>query len=209
MKWHRLSAQAAVLSGVIVTTAAIVWFSMTAYSFNRAIFIVCPGAAFTAMLLLGSDRVLEQMQRWIDAKRARIIAVPAALWALYSVYAWGMGIASTAAAITMAIYLSAPFIVLGMWPRAEPLVILWIWLPLEFGIIRELLIMRFPGGDVHYAFAQLLAIDAGIIAFVVWNRTPDAGYRFEWDRKIVRTGLTNFLWFALIAIPPGFAIQFI
>src|SRR6266705_2186970 len=103
MKRYRLSASAAMLSGVLVTTAAIAWFSITTYSFSRAIFIMCPGAAFTAMLLLGSDRVLEQMQRWIDAKPARIMAVPAVLWALYSVYAWGMDIATTAAAITLAI----------------------------------------------------------------------------------------------------------
>jgi membrane protease YdiL (CAAX protease family) len=159
--------------------------------------------------MLGSDAVLERAQRWIGTRRGRIVAVPAALWALYLVYSWGMGIASATAATTMAVYLNMPFAVLGLWPAAEPLVILWIWLPLEFGIIRELLIVRAPGGDLHYAFAQLLAIDAGIIAFLVWNRTPGAGYRFEWDGRIVRAGIINFIWFATIAIPIGFAIQFI
>jgi len=138
-----------------------------------------------------------------------IATVPAALWLLYLVYAVGTGIATPAAMGTMAIYLSVPFIVFGMWNAAEPLVILWIWLPLEFGIVRQILITHTPGGDLHYAFAQMLAIDAGIVAFVIWNRTPNVGYRFEWNRKFLRAGLVNFFKFAVIAIPLGFAIHFI
>jgi membrane protease YdiL (CAAX protease family) len=89
------------------------------------------------------------------------------------------------------------------------LVILWIWLPLELGIVRQILVTHTRGPDLHYAFAQLLAIDAGIVAFIVWNGTPNTGYRFELDRSIVRAGIANFLMFAVIAIPLGFAISFI
>ena len=201
MKRYRLSVSAAVLAGALATITAMVWFSSP--------LIACPGVAFTAMLLLASDSVLERTQRWIDTRRARIVVLPAGLWVLYVIYALGMGIATVTAVTTMAVYLSVPFVVLGVWSKAEPLVILWIWLPLEFGIIRQILIMRTPGGDVHYAFAQLLAIDAGILAFVVWNRTPNTGFRFDWDGNIFLNGLTNFLLFAAIAIPLGFAIQVI
>jgi hypothetical protein len=120
-----------------------------------------------------------------------------------------MGIATLRGALTMAVYLSLPFIVFARWPKAEPLMILWIWLPLELGIVRQILVTHAPGADLHYAFAQLLAIDAGIVAFIVWNRTPGVGYRFEWDRMLIRIGLENFLMFAVIAIPLGFAIHFI
>jgi hypothetical protein len=93
-----------------------------------------------------------------------------------------------------------------MW--LEPLVVLWIWLPLELGILRRILITA-PGADLHYAFAQLLAIDIGLIVFAVWDRIPYLGYRFEWDGSILRKGLSNFLIFAAIGIPLGLAIGFI
>jgi hypothetical protein len=66
-----------------------------------------------------------------------------------------------------------------------------------------------PGPDLHYAFAQLLAIDAGLVAFIVWNGTPNVGFRFEVDRTYIRAGLASFVMFAVIAIPLGFAIDFI
>jgi membrane protease YdiL (CAAX protease family) len=93
--------------------------------------------------------------------------------------------------------------------RVEPFAILWLWLPLEFGILRSVLIVRTTGTDLHYAFAQLLVVDAGIIAFAVWNRTPSIGYRFEASQRILSSGLFHFLLFAVIAIPLGLTIGFI
>jgi membrane protease YdiL (CAAX protease family) len=114
----------------------------------------------------------------------------------------------------MAIYISVPFLVLAPFRMTrrqlwlEPFVVLWIWLPLEFGIVRRLLLTG-RGGDLHYALTQILALDTAIIAFAVWSRTPGIGYRFETDRSILTAGLKNFLAFAAIAIPLGLAIGFI
>lgn len=171
--------------------------------------MVCPGAAFTAMLLLGSDSVIERLRTWFRRYPVGIVGVPVALWAIYLIYAAAMGILTPLAMLVMAVYLALPFAVLSNWNSAEPLVILWIWLPLEFGIIRQILITHQAGPDVHYALAQLLAIDAGIVAFVIWNQTPNVGYRFEYQRAFVKAGLVNFCIFAVIAIPLGFAIHFI
>lgn len=166
------------------------------------------------MLMLGSDHVLERLQGWIDRRPLRVALAPAVLWILYIVYAMGMGIADLRGAVIMAAYLTMPFLIL--WPQRsrkswiwpEPAAILWIWLPIELGLIRRMLITN-QGLDPHYTLAQLLAIDAGIIAFAVWNRTPDIGYRFEWDRTILKAGVLNFLTFALIGIPVGLSIRFI
>jgi membrane protease YdiL (CAAX protease family) len=142
-------------------------------------------------------------------KPARITIVPAFLWLLYLVYAAGMGIANGPSALAMLLYISAPFLAFSVSWKFEPLVILWLWLPLEFGIIRDLLITHQGGTDAHYVFGELLAVDAGIVAFVVWNETPAIGYRLEGDRKIVENGLRYFGLFAIIAIPLGLAIRFI
>ena len=201
MKKLRLSAGTALAGGAAITAAAVEWFGSA--------LMICPGIAFTAMLLLGSDRILERARESIKSQPVRIIAVPIALWSLYLIYAAGMEIATAEGLAIMALYLSVPFLVFGLWPKAEPLVILWIWLPLELGIVRQILVTHTRGPDLHYAFAQLLAIDAGIVAFIVWNGIPNTGYLFELDRSIVRAGIANFLMFAVIAIPLGFAIRFI
>ena len=171
--------------------------------------MICPGIAFTGMLVLGSDRILETAQEFVRRRPAGILAVPIGLWSLYLIYAAGMDVATSRGLAIMAVYLSVPFLVFSLWSKAEPLVILWIWLPLELGIVRQILITHTRGADLHYAFAQLLAIDAGIVAFIVWNGTPGVGFRFEVDRACIRAGLANFFMFAVIAIPLGFAIDFI
>jgi membrane protease YdiL (CAAX protease family) len=199
----------ALIMGLTVTAAAVIWFGAAGRPLPQALLFVCPGLAFTGMLLLGSDHVLEWGQKSVSAEPGRIALVPVFLWGLYTVFAAGMGIATPAALATMAVYLTIPFLAFAVSPKAEPLVILWIWLPLELGIVRRILITQAPGPDLHYAFAQLLAVDAGIVAFIVWNRTPNVGYRFEFDRTILRAGLANFFMFAVIAIPLGFAIDFI
>ncbi len=209
MTQYRLSPRTALIMGLAVTVAAIVWFAHTAAESKRAVLMLCPGAAFTAMLLSGSDSILERMRSWVQTRPVRIVLVPAGLWVIYIIYAAGMGIATPAGAIEMAIYLALPFAVFSRWHNAEPVIILWIWLPLELGIVRRLLITQAPGPDLHYALAQLLAVDAGIVAFVVWNQTPNVGYRFEWRRGFIVAGLINFCMFALIAIPLGFVIHFI
>ena len=206
---YRLSAKAAVVVGFLLTAAAVVWFASAGRSIAQALLMICPGLAFTGMLILGSDFVQERAQESVKRTPVLIAAVPAALWILYFVYAAGASIATPAAMITMAVYLAVPFLVFAVSSQSEPFVILWLWLPLELGIVRQILITRTPGADLHYAFAQLLAINAGIVAFVIWNRTPDVGYRFEWDRAFIRVGLANFFKFAVIAIPLGFAIHFI
>jgi len=200
--------------GCIITVAAAIWFWNLTHRVANAVFIVCPGIAFTGLLVLGSEDVLERLQQWIDVQPLRVVAVPSGLWILYIIYAFGMGVADTRGAIVMAVYLAVPFVAFAPFRHRpvrrwiEPAIILWIWLPLEFGIVRSVLITR-QGADLHYVFAQLLAIVSGIVAFMAWNRTPGVGFRFEWDREITIVGLLHFVMFAAIAIPLGIAIDFI
>ena len=204
-----LGTREAKVFGIAVTVLAGVWFWNTTHQLNRALPIVCPGLAFTAMLWFGSGSVLERIEEWVRVKPLRIFVVPAALWVLYFAYIAGMQIADWRSALLMAIYLAVPFLGMSFTGKVEPFVILWLWLPLEFGILRNVLITRRTGADLHYAFAQLLVVDTGIIAFVVLNRTPSIGYRFEVSQRILSSGLVHFFLFAAIAIPLGLTIGFI
>ena len=208
-KRYRLEPRGAATFGIVVTIAAGTWLWDTTHQMKAALFIVCPGLAFTAMLWIGSDNVVERLERWLHAQPARVMIVPTGLWLLYLTYAAGMEIADAGSVLTIAAYLGLPFLALSFEPKLEPLVILWLWLPLEFGIIRNILITPTRGTDLHYVFAQLLAIDAGIVAFAVWNKTPAIGYRFEADRAILASGLIHFVLFSAIAIPLGLVIGFI
>jgi membrane protease YdiL (CAAX protease family) len=205
----RLGTREAAAFGIAATAAAGVWFWNATHHIPDTLFILCPGAAFTAMLWLGSDTILERIEKWVHTQPARVVIVPAALWLLYLTYAAGMKITGVKSLLIMAAYLAMPFLALSVTDKAEPIVILWLWLPLEFGVIRNVLTTHTAAADLHYVFAQVLAIDAGIIAFAVWNRTPSIGYRFEADRRILSNGLIHFVLFAAIAIPLGLTIGFI
>lgn len=210
MKREVLSLRDAAVLGFVVGAIAVIWLWQMTHRIADAVFVICPATAFAALLILGSDRTIVRLRAWVDARPWRIALAPAGLWILYATYAWGMGIADVRSAAIMAAYLAIPFIFLR--PRLiwlEPLAILSVWLPLEFGFLRPLLMTPASAVDFHYAFAQLLAINAGIIAFVIWNRTPHVGYRFEWNRNIGRSTLTNFAIFAAMAIPLGLVTRFI
>ncbi len=209
-----MSIKTAIALGTLTTLLAAVAVGYTNQSFRSACFTVCPGIAFTIMLLVGSDAVIERLQSWVHRAPLRLVLAPVTLWLLYAIYAVGMNVLTGRSLLVMGVYLGLPFLILGLPIKAavriwlEPVVILGVWLPLEFGVIRNALITH-RGLDLHYGFAQLLAVDAGLLAFAVWNQTPQIGYRFEWSRPIVQTGLTNFLKFAVLGIPLGLAIRFV
>jgi membrane protease YdiL (CAAX protease family) len=209
MTRYRTGIRCATIFGIVATVSAGIWFWQATHQWRTALSVLCPGVALTSMLLLGSDNVLERLNLWVKANPARIALAPAGLWLLYLIYAIGMGIADAGSALLMAAYLGIPFLAFYFSRKLEPFVILWLWLPLEFGLVRRLLETHGPGIDAHYVFGQLLAVNAGIIAWAVWNQTPGIGYRFELDRKILKSGLINFAVFAAIAIPLGLSIHFI
>src|SRR5689334_14046319 len=110
MKPRPLRPCRAIAFGMLVTVTTAIWFWSATHRLLPALCIACPGAAFTGMLLLGSERVPENLKLWIHEKPARVALVPTALWLLYLVYATGMEIVDGGAALAIAIYLSVPFI---------------------------------------------------------------------------------------------------
>ena len=114
------------------------------------------------ILWLGSDNTIEGLAEWVRARPTRIALAPASLWLLYMAYPAGTETAGARPALTIPAYLAVPFLAMSFTARAEPLVILWLWLPLELGVIRSVLVTGTAGLDLHYVFAQLRAFDAGV-----------------------------------------------
>jgi membrane protease YdiL (CAAX protease family) len=172
---------------------------------------LCGGTVLAGMLVLGVRQRLEDLQQALLARRSRVVALIAALWSLYLVYCVAAGTAGVQSLTTMAIYLSVPFFLLRNGGNAwfDAITILWLWLPIELGLLHRLLVPATSIADFDVPFAQALAINTGIIAFAAWRRFPGIGYRFELDWKNVSLALLSFGMFAVIAVPLGLTIGFI
>jgi len=212
---RRLSTNAALIFSTLAAAGGMSWLAANGVGWPTAVAVSLCGAIILAgMLVLGSETRIEQLQKALIARPARILIVIATLWSVYFVYSMATGTAQLQGLLVLAIYLSLPFLLLSH-ERTESswldmIAILWIWLPLEFGILRHFLITSSARGtDFHYGFAQGLAINMGLVAFLAWSRFPGVGYRFEVDRRILVAGVSSFVLFAAIAIPLGFAIGFI
>jgi len=197
--------------------AVTAWLVSRGFPFLNAVVIsLCVVAVLGGMLVFGTGNRLEDLQKLLIARPARAFAIIAALFVLHLLYAIATNTARPQRLIVMALYLSFPFLLLTK-QRGESkaswldfAAILWMWLPLELGLVRRLTAASSASGaDFHYAFAEGLAINVGIIAFGAWRRLRGIGYRFEFNQKTVSAGLICFLLFAAIAIPLGFAIHFI
>lgn len=182
---------------------------------SAAIIAVCSIGVLACMLLLGTGDNLQRLQQDLIASPDRIYAIAGGLAGLYLAYALGTGTARASTMAVMTAYLAVPFLLLARrrdtaqatW--TDMAAILWMWLPIEAGVIRALLVSSSNTGAFNYAFVQGLAIDMGLIAFAAWRRLPGIGYRFEFDRRAVVRSVLAFLVFAAAAIPLAFAIHFI
>jgi uncharacterized protein len=205
-----------VMLSCLGAAAGFIWLTIRGIATPDALVIsLCGAAILGGILLFGTDYQLERLQQALSAKPARIFVVIAGLAGLYVIYAIGTKTSQLGSLAFMAAYLSVPFLLLHrVRGRAEGTIldavtILWIWLPIEFGLLRRVLLASTPNINFHYAFAQGLAINMGIVAFAAWRRFPGIGYRLEFDRQKWIIAVACFLVFAAIAIPLGFGIHFI
>jgi CAAX protease family protein len=213
--WTLSTTSAAVIS-CAAALGGFVWLTTRGISISNSVVLsLCGGAVLAGMLILGSDDRIKHLQQALTVMPFSVLPIMLALWGLYFLYSAGMHTARSQSLIFMAVYLWLPFLLLstsrglarGTW--LDAVTILLIWLPLELGIVRRILITSTPNVDFHYGFAEGLAINMGIVAFAAWRGLPGIGYRFEFDRKKVGTALLCFLLFGAVAIPLGLAIHFI
>jgi len=211
-----LSTTEALVASAIVAIGGIVWLVSRGISFPGVIVApLCVATVLGALLILGIREHLEALQQALIDKPRRVFVTVFALWGLYAIYTTATEAATLNAAIVIAVYLSLPFLLLkgarglkrGTW--LDGVSILWIWLPIEFGLLRRFAAASGANNGLQYAFAQGLAINMGLIAFAAWRRFPGIGYRLEFDRKSIATASLGFVMFAVIAIPLGLAITFI
>jgi len=213
---HILSTKVALTIPCFAAAAAIAFLVSRGFPvFNAVLISVCGAAVLAGMLILGSDKCLEHLQHALSGNALWILAIVIGLSGIYSIYSIATNTAGPLPVLVMAAYLSIPFVLLakqrgvarGTWLDAAA--ILWIWLPLEFGLVRRFLVPSTAMPGLHYVFAEGLAINVGIIAFGAWRRFRGIGYRFEFSWKTISVAVVSFVLFAVIAIPLGITIHFI
>ncbi len=92
----------------------------------------------------------------------------------------------------------------GVWQDYAVLVVLW--MPIEFGWGR--LLFPYPSEATH-TLEILLALNAGIVAFLGIRRLEGIGYTIGWGKGFGAVVALSFAAFAAIAIPLGLWMHFI
>lgn len=170
---------------------------------------------FLAILLFLAHR---DVQAWATA---RVAGKGSAAWLclspfvlLYLAYALGTDSFRTLPAVKLAAYVLLPAAVLLtirqpvqrlLWQDA--LVILSLWLPLDFRWMRD--VWGWPSYSLAYSMNSLLATGLAVFLFVCVRRLEGVGYRCHFDRQDGWIGIRNFLLFAPVAIPIGLLTGFI
>jgi uncharacterized protein len=168
---------------------------------------VC-GVLLAGLLLPAAPRVSEQIVARCRGGGAWTVLVPLGAFVVYSLFVsrdWRAGIAGSA-------YVLAPTLLLAIkrsGGRASLLdyaAVLIVWLPVEFRWMYRL--FPYPPPLTH-TLTILLAVNAGLAAFVFTREFPGIGYAIEWRRSFARPIGINLALFTVIAIPLGEAIRFI
>jgi membrane protease YdiL (CAAX protease family) len=172
---------------------------------------------FLAILLLLAHR---DVQAWVAArvagrdrdKNVWLFLFPILL--LYLTYAVGTGSVEILPLLKLTAYILLPAALLLTIRQTEQrllwqdvLVILTLWLPLDFRWMRD--VWGWPTHSLAYSMNSLLATGLAVFLFVGVRHLEGVGYRchFEWADGWI--GLRNFLLFAPLAIPIGLLTGFI
>lgn len=160
-------------------------------------------------LLPAARSVREKLMDFFGARgRDWIVIIP-----LVAILTYELGVAANwKLALFGSAYVLAPTLLLawrGVSDRASRLdfaAMLIVWLPVQFRWVYWL--FPFPSPLTH-TLTMLLAMNAGVAAFIFARRLPGIGYEFEWRRGFAAAVGLNFLTFTLIAIPLGELIGFV
>ncbi len=166
------------------------------------------GILLAGLLLPAASRVRERMVAWCGGRGSLTVLVPLGAFVIYALYVskdWRAGIAGSA-------YVLAPTLLLAIKRsdgRASLLdysAVFIVWLPVEFRWMYHL--FPYPPPLTH-TLTILLAVNAGLAAFVFTREFPGIGYAVEWRRGFARAIAVNLALFTVIAIPLSEALGFI
>ncbi len=177
--------------------------------FSLGVYILILGALFA----LSVTHWVETWQTHFRGKSGRGALPILALYLIYVIYAALAGSLIGMDALKGFLYLALPYGVLlldrsdgqrlNIW---NALVILLIWLPVEFGLIPKISAPIVAGVD----YFKLAAIVEGLYLFIVFKPVEGFGFNFLWTKIDLKTAVTYFgIFIVFFAIPIGMPFHFI
>jgi hypothetical protein len=161
---------------------------------------------------LGVPDVTRQLIGAFRRRVTRIIVGPAVLWVACVVYAAGVGLSVGDRALSFAIYLAIPSLILatgqakpGHFPWRELAAAASLGAGVKYHLLPTLPVPA-PGG---YDASRLVGLVAGLYFFLVARPLDGVGYRWSLTRRDGATAVVAFLIYASIALPVGFGTHFI
>jgi uncharacterized protein len=193
----------------LLVTGVLLGLRMGFGGWRFALVMAVCGILLAGYLVAAAPRTRERLLAWLGARGSTLaVLVPLSAHAMYS-----LSVAEDwKSALLGAAYVLIPTLLMVMAPagnRSSPLdyaALLLIGLPVIFRWMYRL--FPYPPPLTH-TLTILLAVNAGLAAFLFARRLPGIGYAIEWRSGFAKAVGVNLLLFSLIAIPLGEAIGFI
>jgi len=178
-------------------------------------FVLVPGT----YIALSVDGVRQTLRSMVEGSPplGRLFAGPATLFLAITAYAGVCGLPLGPRVPIYVAYLLLPPLLLAASgasdmererrrvPVRELLVILALWLPIEFHLLPPLPLPAPNGVDVR----KLVGLVDAMYLFLVARPLPGIGYTYRLTLRDARLAVTAFLVYALVALPIGLATGFI
>jgi uncharacterized protein len=196
------------LWGALLLTGVLVGLHMGFGGWPFASAIAVCGILLAGLLFPAAPRVSEQILTRCRGRGALTVLAPFAAFVIYTLCVsrdWRAGIAGAAYVLTPALLLAIKRSN-GRASLLDYAAVLIVWLPVEFRWMYHL--FPYPPPLTH-TLTILLAVNAGLAAFVFTREFPRIGYAIEWRRGFASAIGVNLALFTVIAIPLGEAIGFI
>lgn len=203
----------AIVAAVLFCLALVAYFAAN----TRAARLAQPLPLGLFVLLAGSYLALgvPEIARRLNEAFARpvlLVVGPVSIYSACVVYAGGTGLPVGDAAISYAIYLAIPSLILvtgqakpGQFPWRELGVAVSLGAGVKYHLLPSLPVPA-PSG---YDASRLVGLVAGLYFFVVARPLDGVGYRWSLTKRDVTTAVFVFLAYAAIALPVGFGTGFI
>ncbi len=208
-----MPASAAITIWVIVVTLAAIygmWLGFGGPRFALALGVAAALFAFEFFIAVPGVQVKLQ-RRFVVHLGFLAPLVPLGLFLLYSTYSASLS-HSPWLTVAGAAYVIAPALILssssgeapGTWEDYVAVAV--VWLPIEFRWMYR--VFPYPAPLTH-TLTILLALGAGVAAFILLRRLGEIGYLLDWRRGYFTNFALLFVIFAAIAIPVGMKMHFL
>jgi membrane protease YdiL (CAAX protease family) len=168
--------------------------------------VLIPALLLCAILALLSQSLQAALRRFVRVRRERVFAAPLTLSALFCVLLWAYGVPSPGLAALIVAYTFAPTL-LAYAQRTNFIIILMLWLPIEFAVGGSSIPKPLQGffHTVAYGIAILLAL----WIFLIFRELPGMKYNPPLGARDLMTPLIGYALVAPILIPIGLWLSFI